>query len=189
MFDMFIFLYTYTNMSKSIDAENTLRMGMWTQDPPRIPLIHVQPVNMSTHGQDDLATFQGVHVPHPQLTRGDARGAREMPWALVGPTEHVALKDTVVVEPMPTSLGENKRPEQNAGPYFHFVTPEVMARPNIDQEHYLRYSTESNDRLLELPPAVEFTARDFVGGGEASVYPFNPAGESTRFESVVACSR
>jgi len=176
-------------MSRSIDTETSLRMGMWTQDPPKVPLINVQPINMSTHGTDDLATFQAGQMAYPELTRGDARGVREVPWDLVRTSDYVYLKDTVIMEPLPTSLGENKRPEQNAGPYFHFMTPEVMAKPDIDRENYLKYSTESVDRLLELPPAVEFTARDFVGGGQASVYPFNQAGESTRFESVLACSR
>lgn len=171
-------------MSRSIDAETALRHGMWTQDPPKIPLVRIEPVNMSTHED-----FPVGAMPHAQWTRGDSRGVQEIPWDLVRTSEYVHLKDTVVVEPMPTSLGENKRPEQNTGPYFHFMTPEVMAKPSIEQENYLKYSTDANDRLLNLPPAVEFAARDFVGGGQASVYPFNPVGESTRFESVVACSR
>lgn len=162
---------------KSFEVETFLRTGGLGTQEQKFPVVTL-PTSKMTIDSHSFPVF-------PVTSRGDVRGTSEIPWELVYSGER-DIKDTTVLDPTPTALGEIQRIKtETAGPYLHYQHPPAMS---IDIESKLKYDIEV-DRLLPHPPAVEFTPREFVGGGENRVPPFDPAGKSTRFDTMVACTR
>lgn len=163
------------NYCKSFDAETMLRNGGVSTQNMKFPVVTFTPKK--------TVTCEHSFPVLPYTTRGDSRGLKEVPWELVQGHDALTLTHTMVVDPTPTSLGEVKRPDTLARPYMHYINPRFS---DIDIESKLKYDTES-DRFAPHPPAVEYAARDFVGGGTPVAPDVNLAGVSTRFDTVVAC--
>jgi hypothetical protein len=166
------------NYCKSFDVENSIRTGGIATSDIKFPVVRFTPKKINAASEHSFPVFL------PSMSRSNVRGTAQVPWSLVSVHDN-AIQETRTFDPTPTSLGEVKRPETQAPFYKSRINPTF---PAIDRESKLRFDIES-DRLAPLAPATEYMARNFVGGGRNAAPDENPAGISTRFDSIIACNR